>query len=89
MGNVANYKVQTGGSSDLLKTKITCDLKGTVSATPSFEGRNDILHKMRECFDRNTTSLELGRQRRFVLHGLGGTGKTQISYKFIDETRDQ
>lgn len=79
----------TGVPLPITKTKIACDLKGKISATPSFEGRNDILLKMHECFDRNTTSLELGRQRRFVLHGLGGTGKTQLMCKFIEQASDQ
>jgi hypothetical protein len=78
--------VSTGVSSN---TRITCNLKGKISATPSFEGRSDILLKMHDCFDRNTTLLRLGRQRRFVLHGLGGTGKTQLMLKYVEQASDQ
>jgi hypothetical protein len=81
--------VSTGVLTDAPSTKITCDLKGKIAATPSFEGRDDILLEIHKCFDCNTTSLELGRQRRFVLHGLGGTGKTQLMYKFIEKANKQ
>jgi tRNA A37 threonylcarbamoyladenosine biosynthesis protein TsaE len=27
---------------------------------------------------------DLGQQRNFLLHGLGGAGKTQIALKFIE-----
>jgi hypothetical protein len=35
---------------------------------------------MREYFSSN-----LGKRHVFVLHGLGGTGKSQISLKLIEE----
>jgi Cdc6-like AAA superfamily ATPase len=70
-------------------TKIACDMKGALSAVPSFEGRQDVLQKMRDCFKSNVSSLESGHQRRFVLHGLGGTGKTQLVLKFAEEAGNQ
>ena len=48
----------------------------------SFIGRKDILDKMRSYFDAESTS-----QRIFVLHGLGGAGKSQLAFKFIEESR--
>jgi len=48
----------------------------------SFIGRKDILDKMRRYFDAETAS-----QRIFVLHGLGGAGKSQLGFKFIEESR--
>jgi hypothetical protein len=45
-----------------------------------FTGRHDILTQMREYFSTNP-----GKRHVFVLHGLGGTGKSQISLKFIEE----
>jgi len=50
----------------------------------SFIGRRDILDKLRRYFDSESTS-----QRIFVLHGLGGAGKSQLSFKFIEESRDK
>jgi len=48
----------------------------------SFTGRNDILDKMRKYFDSDGLF-----QRVFVLHGLGGSGKSQLAFKFLQESR--
>ncbi|KAJ7438751.1 hypothetical protein FB451DRAFT_1378124 [Mycena latifolia] len=44
-----------------------------------FTGREDILLKMSEYF--NTS---IGRRHIFLLHGLGGSGKSQIAFKFVE-----
>lgn len=64
-------------------------MRGILTATPSFEGRYDILRQLHERFDLAVTSLSLRQQRRFVLHGLGGTGKTQLVLKFIEQAGDR
>ncbi|KAJ7765908.1 hypothetical protein DFH07DRAFT_916200 [Mycena maculata] len=46
-----------------------------------FHGRQNILDKMHEYFDE-----DLGKQHIFMLHGLGGAGKTQIALKFIHDS---
>ncbi|KAJ7793145.1 P-loop containing nucleoside triphosphate hydrolase protein [Mycena olivaceomarginata] len=46
-----------------------------------FQGRRDILDKMHHFFTSNA-----GIQHIYVLHGLGGIGKTQIGLKFIQES---
>ncbi|KAJ6570583.1 P-loop containing nucleoside triphosphate hydrolase protein [Mycena vulgaris] len=46
-----------------------------------FHGRRNILDKMHHFFTSNP-----GIQHIYVLHGLGGAGKTQISLKFINES---
>jgi hypothetical protein len=48
--------------------------------TPMFTGRKDILAAMHVYF-----STEIGRRHFYVLCGLGGIGKSQIVYKFIEE----
>ncbi|KAF8182452.1 hypothetical protein K438DRAFT_1767370 [Mycena galopus ATCC 62051] len=45
-----------------------------------FQGRRNILDKMHHFFTSN-----LGIQHIYVLHGLGGAGKTQIALKCIKE----
>ena len=50
----------------------------------SFIGRHDILNKMRRYFD-----TESACQRIFVLHGLGGAGKSQLAFKFIEESKGE
>ncbi|KAJ6600267.1 hypothetical protein DFH09DRAFT_593317 [Mycena vulgaris] len=43
-----------------------------------FQGRQVILEKMHKYFTE-----DMGKQHIFLLHGLGGAGKTQIALKFI------
>jgi GTPase SAR1 family protein len=47
----------------------------------NFLGRQIILDKMHQYFNR-----DLGKQHIYVLYGLGGAGKTQITLKFIEES---
>ncbi|KAJ7101080.1 FabD lysophospholipase-like protein [Mycena epipterygia] len=49
-----------------------------------FQGRQTILHQMHTFFTQT-----VGKQIIFVLHGLGGAGKTQIALKFIQESPSQ
>jgi hypothetical protein len=44
-----------------------------------FTGREDVLTQMRSYF-----ATGLGKRHIFVLHGLGGAGKSQIAFKFIE-----
>ncbi|KAJ7737679.1 hypothetical protein B0H16DRAFT_102370 [Mycena metata] len=46
-----------------------------------FQGRQEILENMHKFFSSNS-----GGQQIYVLHGLGGSGKTQIAFKFIKES---
>ncbi|KAJ7463238.1 hypothetical protein FB451DRAFT_1370716 [Mycena latifolia] len=48
--------------------------------TRIFHGRRAILDKMHQYFAQN-----VGKQNIFLLHGLGGAGKTQIVLKFVHE----
>jgi tRNA A37 threonylcarbamoyladenosine biosynthesis protein TsaE len=46
-----------------------------------FQGRQTILDKMNQFFVQ-----DIGKQHIYVLHGLGGAGKTQIALKFINNS---
>ncbi|KAJ7748320.1 P-loop containing nucleoside triphosphate hydrolase protein, partial [Mycena maculata] len=46
-----------------------------------FHGRQDVLGQMHGYFNQ-----KLEKQHIFLLHGLGGAGKTQIALKFIEES---
>ncbi|KAJ7806675.1 hypothetical protein B0H13DRAFT_2485296 [Mycena leptocephala] len=46
-----------------------------------FHGRQAILDKIHEFFNHN-----IGKQHIYVLHGLGGAGKTQIALRFINDS---
>ncbi|KAF9479446.1 FabD/lysophospholipase-like protein [Pholiota conissans] len=47
----------------------------------SFVGRRDILDQMHLYFQSNSTC-----QHTFILHGLGGSGKSQLAFKFVEES---
>ncbi|QRW09968.1 kinesin light chain [Ceratobasidium sp. AG-Ba] len=49
----------------------------------AFTGRKDIVERIVSCIAKGDT-----QRRVFVLHGLGGAGKTQLALKAVDETRE-
>src|SRR3984957_18633645 len=53
-------------------------LRSCPPPTPVFTGREDILSQMHAYFSGN-----VGRCHIFVLHGLGGARKSQISFKYV------
>ena len=57
--------------------------------TKFFSGRSEDLKAMATTFELPKTSIELGRQRIFVLYGTGGMGKTQMALKFVNEYFDR
>ena len=57
--------------------------------TEMFTGRDTYLDHMESSFDLTKTSMELKKQRRFVLYGIGGVGKTQLVLKFIERNGDK
>ena len=57
--------------------------------TEIFSGRENDLKHMESCFEFPSTSIELKRQRKFVLYGVGGIGKTQIALKFIAQNKER
>jgi Holliday junction resolvasome RuvABC ATP-dependent DNA helicase subunit len=53
-----------------------------------FTGRTKVIAKLKEHFsiDANDSAQ---KRKIFLLHGMGGIGKTQICLKFIEEMSDQ
>lgn len=47
---------------------------------PDFTGRADVLSQMHAFFESG-----VGKQRVFGLYGMGGAGKSQLVFKFVDE----
>ncbi|KAJ7480624.1 P-loop containing nucleoside triphosphate hydrolase protein [Mycena latifolia] len=68
-------------NSDLSITQETQSINNCPPPSRIFHGRQTILSKMHQDFTEDQ-----GRQRIYVLYGLGGSGKTQIALKFIDES---
>lgn len=53
-----------------------------------FTGRDDVLALLKNHFRHRDNRLPMAR-RKFLLHGMGGIGKTQICLKFIEDTFDR
>ncbi|KAG9078088.1 hypothetical protein FS749_009953 [Ceratobasidium sp. UAMH 11750] len=64
-------------------TSQTTGAKSCPPPTPVFTGRRDKIEQIKAC-------ISCGDQQRcvFVLHGLGGAGKTQLALKTVEETQD-
>ena len=54
-----------------------------------FTGREDVIQKISEGCLPSDTAEEQIKQKRFVLYGLGGSGKTQICIKFAEDFRER
>jgi hypothetical protein len=52
--------------------------------TVQFTGRGNILDKMSEYFNTDDSLRHI-----FLLHGLGGCGKSQIAFKFLNQSRSR
>ncbi|KAJ7645325.1 hypothetical protein B0H17DRAFT_1186945 [Mycena rosella] len=70
-----------GTPSSLPPTQVTQSITKCPPPSRIFHGRQIILDKMQQFFEK-----DLGKQHIFLLHGLGGSGKTQIALKFIQES---
>ncbi|MCJ1315274.1 hypothetical protein MMC15_000591 [Xylographa vitiligo] len=52
-----------------------------------FTGRKDDLDTLKRCFQTPTSPKELQTQKRFVVYGLPGSGKTQFCCKFASDNK--
>ncbi|KAJ7803499.1 P-loop containing nucleoside triphosphate hydrolase protein [Mycena leptocephala] len=69
------------GFADISTCQATRQTNNCPPPSRIFHGRQAILDKMHEFFDQ-----DIGKQHIYVLHGLGGAGKTQIVLKFINDS---
>jgi hypothetical protein len=54
---------------------------------PLFTGREDVLQRIERSIMMNSTSPQ--QQRRFVITGMGGQGKSEICLKTADLLRER
>jgi hypothetical protein len=54
-----------------------------------YTGRQELLEEMRSMFIAPPGVRPDAPQRRFVISGIGGSGKTQFCCKFAEENRDR
>jgi hypothetical protein len=52
---------------------------------PFYTGRRDVLDKLRQ----QLCGTETGEQKRVVIWGIGGCGKSEVCLKFADENREK
>ncbi|KAJ6517585.1 hypothetical protein DFH09DRAFT_1195270 [Mycena vulgaris] len=74
-------KMSTVISPDVLVLQMPPCINNCPPPTRIFHGRQTILDKINQYFMQSK-----GVQKIFLLYGLGGAGKTQISLKFIQES---
>ncbi|KAJ6471667.1 hypothetical protein DFH09DRAFT_1220144, partial [Mycena vulgaris] len=79
--NLQVRKMLTVISPNVLVPQVPPQINNCPPPTRIFHGRQTILDKMNQYFTQSK-----GVQNIFLLHGLGGAGKTQISLKFIQES---
>jgi signal recognition particle GTPase len=75
-----------------VKRMLQEDVKNELFLVPqclshNFTGRDEIRRRLRNCLISNRF-IPSRTQQRFVLHGLRGSGKTQICLKFAQEHRE-
>jgi Holliday junction resolvasome RuvABC ATP-dependent DNA helicase subunit len=51
-----------------------------------FTGRTEVIAKLKGHFSNTNDSAQ--KRKFFLLHGMGGIGKTQICLKFVDGMSD-
>ncbi|KAJ5583501.1 hypothetical protein N7535_002121 [Penicillium sp. DV-2018c] len=52
-----------------------------------FIGQVEIMRALQEGFEPERSASLVGNQKRFVLYGIGGSGKTQLSAKYAQDNR--
>ena len=52
-----------------------------------FTGRTEVIAKLKKHFSINPND-SAQKRKSFLLHGMGGIGKTQICLKFVEEMSD-
>jgi hypothetical protein len=67
------------GLSDITVVQAARQMNNCPPPSRIFQGRQTILDKMNRFF-----AQDIGKQQIYVLHGLGGAGKTQIALRFIN-----
>lgn len=58
------------------------------TANSNFTGRNDIRRQLKEILIGDGYEVQRAQQR-FVLYGLGGSGKTELCLKFAQDYKQR
>lgn len=60
-----------------------------LAVSTSFTGRKDVLAKIRRAFSHTSETFAEEQQKRFIITGLGGLGKSEICLKIADLMRNE
>lgn len=52
-----------------------------------FIGQVETMRALQEGFEPERSASLVGKQKRFVLYGIGGSGNTQLSAKYAQDSR--
>ena len=58
------------------------------AASELFTGQQEYIQILKTHFGISSEDSITSEQKRYLLHGMGGIGKTQICLKFIEEVSD-
>ncbi|RDW58320.1 hypothetical protein BP5796_12250 [Coleophoma crateriformis] len=59
------------------------------SVSSFFTGRSDVLKRLRTSLCPSPKSINESRQRRFVIIGVGGAGKSEVCLKFAEDNKNR
>ncbi|KAH6677009.1 hypothetical protein F5X68DRAFT_173967 [Plectosphaerella plurivora] len=75
-------------ASKFMSSEETTEFFNTPQTVSSYYvGREDLLEELRDTFIQSPGPSHRQYQRRFVIRGMGGSGKTQFCSKFAEENR--
>jgi hypothetical protein len=77
----------TGTDCSGISTNVHWNVPRTVNSL--FTGRTEILTKIQEALHHSHKTPSIEQQKRFVITGLGGQGKSEICLKIADLVRQQ
>ncbi|KAK7002462.1 FabD/lysophospholipase-like protein [Favolaschia claudopus] len=74
----------SGGTGEAPQFNISGASQWNVHTVPSFTGRQETLQEIHQYFEQAQ-----GTRLIFILHGLGGSGKSQLAFKYVREAQDK
>ena len=79
--------IESSALSVLEPSDVKTSAKRRPIASRVFTGRRGILNQLEDFFDKRERGCH--SRREFLMYGMGGAGKTQLSLKFAEENKDR
>jgi hypothetical protein len=87
IGHIIQTNLNNAGATAPPQAQQNPSYKHMPSCSPLFTGRREYLNRLEKYFGRETDQPQC--RKRFLLYGLGGTGKSQICLKFIERNANR